>query len=86
MEDKIEIVLKNHEQKDCKSLLQEWFQQKTKKCPNYVLEKTTGPDHDKTFWVSVHLGDKVVGPESGKSKKEAEQNVARLALEVVKKN
>lgn len=79
--DRINAVLKNHEQKDAKSILQEWYQQKAKKCPVYVLEKSTGPDHEKTFWVSVHLGQKVIGPESGKSKKEAEQNVARLALE-----
>ena len=81
MTDRVTHALESHEQKDSKSLLQEWFQQKTKKCPTYVLEKTTGPEHDKTFWVSVHLGKNVVGPVSGKSKKEAEQKAAHLAFE-----
>lgn len=65
--------------KDFKSMLQEAHQKKYKVCPVYELVKETGPDHDRTFWVSVHLKDMVYGPESGKTKKEAEQNVARKA-------
>ena len=67
--------------KDFKTQLQEKFQKKTKQCPRYELISKTGPDHDQTFKVSVHLGDKVYGPVTAKSKKEAEQLAAKLALE-----
>lgn len=65
--------------KDFKSLLQEAHQKKYKICPNYELIKESGPDHDRVFWVKVHLKNISYGPVSGKSKKEAEQNVAKLA-------
>ena len=65
--------------KDYKTLLQEAHQKKYKSCPNYELVKEPGPDHERTFWVTVHLKNASYGPESGKSKKEAEQNVAKKA-------
>ncbi len=67
--------------KDFKTQLQEKFQKKTKQCPQYELLSKSGPDHDQTFTVCVHLGNKVFGPVSAKSKKEAEQCAAKLALE-----
>ena len=67
--------------KDFKTQLQEKFQKKTKQCPKYELISKTGPDHDQTFNVAVHLGDKIYGPVSAKSKKEAEQLAAKLALD-----
>ena len=67
--------------KDYKTQLQEKFQKKTKECPHYELISKTGPDHDQTFNVCVHLGDKTFGPVSAKSKKEAEQQAAKLALD-----
>ncbi len=70
--------------KDYKSLLQEYYQKKYRTCPVYELVKTTGPDHDRTFWVTVHLGTISYGPESGKSKKSAEQEVARSACKILK--
>lgn len=69
--------------KDYKTLLQEAHQKKYKSCPNYELVKETGPDHERTFWVTVHLKNASYGPESGKSKKEAEQNVAKKAWQEV---
>lgn len=75
----IENVLK-FGMKDFKTLLQEKFQKISKSFPVYELIKSYGPDHDQTFEVVVHLGDKTYGPKSGKSKKEAEQNVAKEAL------
>lgn len=65
--------------KDWKSLLQEFYQKKYKSCPTYELVKKSGPDHDRTFWVTVHLGDVAYGPEKGKNKKEAEQTAAQAA-------
>ncbi|MBQ3671186.1 MAG: ribonuclease III [Treponema sp.] len=79
----IEKVLKNKGAKDYKSILQELYQKKYKACPTYELVKKTGPDHDKTFWVSVHLKDETFGPAEGKNKKEAEQNAAKMAIEAL---
>lgn len=70
--------------KDYKSILQEYYQKKFKICPKYELVKKTGPDHDMTFFVNVHLGEDCIGPCQGKSKKNAEQNAARLAVERLK--
>ena len=67
--------------KDYKTQLQEVFQKKTKKCPRYELISKSGPDHNQTFKVVVHLEDKTFGPASAKTKKEAEQLAAKLALQ-----
>lgn len=67
--------------KDFKTLLQEEFQKQYKSFPKYEVVKKSGPDHNQTFDVVVHLGEKTIGPESGKSKKEAEQKVAKMALD-----
>jgi ribonuclease-3 len=77
----IKKVLENKGHKDYKTMLQEWYQKKYKECPRYELVKNTGPEHDKVFWVTVHLKNVSYGPEKGKSKKEAEQNAAKLAYE-----
>ena len=77
----VRAVQQDKGERDCKSLLQEAYQKKCKSIPRYELVKISGPDHDQTFFVAVHLGGAVYGPVEGKSKKEAEQNVARLALE-----
>lgn len=79
--DEIRKVQEHKGNLDYKTLLQEYFQKKAKKCPVYRLDRTEGPDHDQTFYMSVVLGNKVFGPSSGKSKKEAEQNVAKTAYE-----
>lgn len=69
--------------KDYKTLLQELYQKKSKECPRYETVSISGPDHDQTFNVSVHLGTVTYGPQSGKSKKEAEQNAAKAAYEIL---
>ncbi|MBO4533248.1 MAG: ribonuclease III [Treponema sp.] len=70
--------------KDFKTQLQELYQKKTKKCPVYQLVGKTGPAHAQVFEVQVMLGDKAFGPAHGKTKKDAEQEAARLALEYLK--
>lgn len=70
--------------KDYKTLLQEVYQKKYKHCPVYNTVNISGPDHDQTFSVCVVLGDVTYGPETGKSKKEAEQNVAKAAYDAIK--
>ena len=49
----------------------------------YVLTGESGPDHDKHFTVEVHLNSNVIGRGGGRSKKEAEQQAAREALELM---
>ena len=75
----IRKVQQDRGNRDHKTLLQEYYQKKSKACPVYELVKKSGPDHDRTFWVTVHLGSESFGPESGKSKKSAEQSAARKA-------
>ncbi len=69
---------------DYKSRLQEWAQKKYKVPPSYTVSRSFGPDHAKTFEMSVSLGSDVLGEGSGKSKKEAEQAAARNALKRIK--
>jgi ribonuclease-3 len=64
---------------DYKTLLQEYCQKKYKYYPEYILLKKTGPDHDRTFVVSVRLNGAEYGPQPGKNKKEAEQAAAKVA-------
>ena len=68
---------------DYKTSLQELVQQKKNQVLSYQLTGQSGPDHDKTFTVEVSLNDQVVGKGSGSSKKRAEQDAARAAMEVL---
>lgn len=66
---------------DYKSELQELIQAKEQQIPTYHVIESTGPDHDKRFTVEVRVGDTLLGRGSGKSKKTAESEAARAALE-----
>jgi len=70
---------------DFKTELQEYSQETFQSTPEYRLEKETGPDHNKTFYVGVYLKGNLMGEGKGKSKKEAEQNAAKEALACLKK-
>ena len=67
--------------RDFKSTLQERVQSNGEPPPEYVVVGETGPDHHKTFQVEVRVRGKALADASGRSKKEAEQEAARLALE-----
>jgi dsRNA-specific ribonuclease len=69
---------------DYKSRLQEWVQEKHGEIPNYKVVREEGPDHDKTFWVSVKVFN-IETEGTGKSKKTAEQDAAHKALEILNK-
>ncbi len=71
---------------DYKSELQELIQGQEQKIPDYYVTEVTGPDHDRRFTVEVRLGEVVLGTGSGKSKKAAETEAARSALEKVATN
>jgi len=69
--------------KDYKTTLQEIIQKNPEERLTYVLTGEQGPDHDKHFFVEVHLNSNVIGRGGGRSKKEAEQQAAREALELM---
>lgn len=68
---------------DYKTRLQEWCQRQYDSVPQYVTERETGPDHQKTFEVEVVVQGRALGRGTGRSKKEAEQAAAQEALERV---
>lgn len=69
--------------KDYKTVLQEIVQQNPEEHLEYVLVGEHGPDHNKHFVMEVHLNSNVIGRGGGRSKKEAEQQAAREALELM---
>jgi ribonuclease III len=70
---------------DYKSRLQELVQMTTKTMPVYTLINENGPDHDKTFWIVLEVGE-IRTEGVGKSKKMAEQDAARKAFEILQKH
>ena len=68
---------------DYKTQLQELVQQKRNQVLAYSLVSASGPDHDKLFAVDVMLNGTVVGKGQGSSKKRAEQNAARNAIDAL---
>lgn len=68
---------------DYKTALQELVQQKKNQTLSYELMGEEGPDHNKTFRVSVSLNGKVVGEGVGSSKKRAEQDAAHGAIKLL---
>ena len=74
---------KNRSFKDYKTALQEIIQKNPGEKLEYRLIGSTGPDHDKHFKVEVCLNSNVIGRGGGRSKKEAEQQAAREALELM---
>src|SRR5262245_3574992 len=65
---------------DYKSALQEYLQSREHPLPEYRLTGTLGPDHRKLFQVEVSVRGETLAEGTGASKKEAEQEAARLAL------
>jgi ribonuclease-3 len=66
--------------RDYKSALQERLQALGRPLPEYRVSGEAGPDHRKTFSVEVIVNGDVLGTATGRAKKEAEQEAARLAL------
>ena len=79
-------AIKNSKKKkinDYKTTLQEIIQKNPGEQLEYVLVDESGPDHNKHFVVEVHLNSNIIGKGGGRSKKEAEQQAAREALELM---
>lgn len=77
----VEVPVSKLHNADYKTQLQELVQQKKNQVLSYALVGQSGPDHDKQFDVEVSLNGTVVGSGSGSSKKRAEQDAARTAIE-----
>jgi ribonuclease-3 len=70
--------------KDYKTALQELTQATHGVTPNYEMLGSSGPDHKKEFEIAIVLDDKVIAKAKGKSKKEAQQKAAQIALKELK--
>lgn len=71
------------EGQDYKTALQEFVQRTPGHTLKYQLVREEGPDHMKEFWMEVTLDGQQAGAGKGHSKKEAEQQAARVALEAL---
>lgn len=68
--------------RDAKSLIQEKAQEFVQVTPLYKVLHESGPDHDKHFVVGIYFGSNLIAEGKGKSKQEAEQKAAEMALKV----
>ena len=80
-----EVPVKQLHNADYKTALQELVQQKKDQVLSYELIGESGPDHDKQFQVRVLLNGAPIGAGIGRSKKRAEQDAARNALDALNK-
>ncbi len=66
--------------KDFKTALQELTQADFGETPNYKMIRAFGPDHQKEFEIAVELQNRIISSAIGRSKKEAQQKAANIAL------
>lgn len=78
---KLEYIVKNKLYLSPKSRLQEIIQAKYKILPTYKILEEKGPEHKKEFRMVVTLKNQKLGTGEGNSKKQAEENAAKNALE-----
>ena len=69
---------------DYKTALQEITQARFGSIPEYRIEASYGPDHKKEFEVSIWIAEETYGKAKGKSKKLAQQAVAKIAIDILK--
>ena len=79
----VNVPLRKLNNADYKTALQELVQQKKNQMIAYRLVGESGPDHDKQFRVELTINGEIVGTGIGSSKKRAEQDAARQALEAL---
>jgi ribonuclease-3 len=81
----LDTLIRSGNFKDSKSLLQEKIQAETNSSPVYKTLAEEGPDHRKTFTVGVFLDEKLLATGVGKSKQQAEEGAAQIALNAYEK-
>ena len=84
LKQEIEQASKHVGIKDHKTVLQEKLQIHGDVKIEYEIIQETGPDHDKSFEAQVKCNGKILAEGKGKSKKEAEMQAAKKALEEFK--
>jgi ribonuclease-3 len=78
--DAFELAAAGTLDRDWKTQVQEQAQGRLRATPRYRVVAESGPDHEKTFQVELDLRGEVLGRGQGRSKKDAEQAAARMAL------
>ncbi|MDY6893444.1 MAG: ribonuclease III [Chloroflexota bacterium] len=81
LDSELERVIKGKGVTDYKSRLQQVIQSRYKMTPVYRTIEEEGPDHAKVFTIEVMVGDSVLGQGCGRTKRAAETEAARHALE-----
>ena len=71
--------------RDYKTALQELTQATHGVTPTYALVDSKGPDHKKEFEIGIVLDGRTIASAWGKSKKEAQQKAAKIALDLLRK-
>lgn len=66
-----------------KGVLQELLQERFRRSPSYRVLQIEGPDHARVFTIEAALNDRVLGIGQGPSKRDAEQQAARAALDTL---
>lgn len=82
LEDEVTKVDLSKTKDNFKAVLQEMTQAEGDGLPVYHTVKESGPSHNKTFYIEVMINHEVVGYGTGKTKKEAQQSAAKMALDV----
>lgn len=83
IKDTIEFASKNVGVKDYKTVLQEKLQVNGEVIIQYNIIKEEGPDHNKSFTAEVKFNGKALAVGNGRSKKAAEMEAARKAIDVL---
>ena len=79
-------IIDTSQQTNYKGRLQEYVQERNRMTPTYRTVETTGPAHDRHFVVDVVLQGNVLGTGGGASKRAAQQEAARNALQRIQQN
>lgn len=80
LESNIQLALSGALVKDYKTELQEYIQKNNDNVIEYVLDRSEGPEHNKTFYIKLIFNGECVSDGIGKSKKEGEQDAAKNYL------
>ena len=78
------VITETHRSADYKTELQELVQKKSGQQIRYEMVAESGPDHNKIFTFRVSINGQPAGEGSGRTKKEAEQMAACMALEALR--
>lgn len=78
--------MNNDDMRNYKSELLELIQANSDKMPIYTIVQESGPEHNKMFYIEVHYEDRKIGNGQGLSKKAAEQDAAKSAVNFLENN